>query len=74
MPRKCGASYCNIKSKLKSDIALLSYAVNIILALAINIGFNQAMDIRFKSRELLIEVSSKIEIVNDAFIEALTRN
>ena len=29
------------------------------------------MNIRFESWELLIEVSSKVEIVNDAFIKAL---
>jgi hypothetical protein len=40
----------------------------------INIALNQTMDIGFKSRELRIEVTSKVEIVNDTFIEALTRD
>jgi hypothetical protein len=40
----------------------------------IDIALNQTMDIGFKARELRIEVTSKVEIVNDAFVEALTRN
>ena len=32
------------------------------------------MNIGFKARELLIEVTGKVEIIHDPFVKALTRN
>jgi hypothetical protein len=53
---------------------LLLYAVDVVARDTVDFSFDEAMYIALKTRQLLIEFTYKLQVINNRFIEALTRD
>ena len=69
--------FCNTEASDQGLFAICSsclYAVNEISTFTVYFGFNQAMAVSFKSRESLIEITYKAQVVNNRSIETFARD